>query len=256
MNENKSIFRKNETADLNEKKKLWGLLPLVMSAIFAAMALGVVIYYITGPAEGYFHSDCTDSLLWAEAAVDSGSVFNPYFYYAGMLPFSAQIWLVPLIWIFGVTMKTHVIGMVIFALLFFASIIFFCRSMQWSYSFSFFTAGSIMLMLSSSEKMREIMWEHVIYYSHGLLILFTGMGLMLRMCRSFENGNMKKGYVYAAVFFIFMMFGATNGLQCLAIYTLPMLAAIAAYAVFNSKEKIISEHNFYYLLRNNAKIHP
>lgn len=238
---NNNFFRKY-------KKNLKALLPLALSILFAATALGIVIYYIIGPAEGYFHSDCTDSLLWAEAALDSGSVFNPYFYYAGMLPFSAQVWLVPLIQLFGVTMTAHVIGMVIFALLFFASVIFFCRSMQWSYSFSFFTAGSLMLMLSSSEKMREIMWEHVIYYSLGLLILFTGMGLMLRMCRSFENGNKKKGYAYASVFFIFMLLGATNGLQCLAIYTLPMLAAIAAYAVFNSKEKIISAHNWYYLL--------
>ena len=219
-----------------------------LSLIFAAMALGQVVYYATGPAEGYFHSDCTDSLYWAEAAVDAGAVFNPEYYYAALLPFSAQLWLVPLIHIFGVTMTAHVIGMVIFALLFFASAIFFCRSMEWSYSFSFFTAGALMLMLSSSDKMREIMWGHVIYYSLGLLILFTGMGLMLRMCRSFECGRAKLAWVYAALFFVFMTFAATNGAQCLAIYTLPMFASIAAEAVFNSKEKLISAHNKYYWL--------
>jgi len=217
-----------------------------LSLIFSVMALWQVIYYATGPAEGYFHSDCTDSLYWAEAAVDGGSVFNPDYYYAALLPFSAQVWLVPLIHIFGVTMTTHVIGMVIFALLFFASIIFFCRSMEWSWNFSLFSSGAVMLMLSSSDKMREIMWGHVIYYSLGLLILFTGMGLMLRMCRHFEKGNKKRAWIYTAVFFVFMMFGATNGAQCLAIYTLPMFAAIAAEAVFNSKEKLISNHNKYY----------
>ena len=136
--------------------------------------------------------------------------------------------------------------MVIFALLFFASIIFFCRSMEWSWSFSLFTSGAMILMLSSSDKMREIMWGHVIYYSLGLLILFTGMGLMLRMCRSFRDGKKKSAWIYAAVFFLFMMFGATNGAQCIAIYTLPMLGAIVAEAIFNSKEKLISKHNQHY----------
>jgi len=218
---------------------------LALSIIFAALALWQIIYYTTGPAEGYFHSDCTDSLYWAEAAAESGTVFNPEYYYAALLPFSAQIWLVPLIHIFGVTMTAHVIGMVIFAVLFFAAIIFFCRSMEWSWSFSLFTSGATVLLLSSSDKMREIMWGHVIYYSLGLIILFTGMGLMLRMCRSFKNGKKIRAWIYAALFFLFMMFGATNGSQCIAIYTLPMLGAIVAEAIFNSKEKLISKHNKY-----------
>jgi hypothetical protein len=230
-----------------DKKSASRILLFFASLAFAVVSLSQVIYYITGPAEGYFHSDCADTLYWAEAAFDAGAVFNPNFDYAGLLPFSAQIWLVPLISLFGVTMKTHVIGMVIFALLFFAALIFFCRSMEWSYSFSFFVSGSAMLMLSGSEKLREIMWEHVIYYSLGLLILLTGMGLMLRMCKNFEQGKTKRAWIYAAIFFIFMTLGATNGLQCLAIYTLPMFAAIAAEMTFNSKEKIFSKHNKYYI---------
>lgn len=243
---------KNIFSDIIEifknKKAASRILLFFASLAFAVMSLSQIIYYITGPAEGYFHSDCTDSLYWAEAAVDAGAVFNPDFEYAGLLPFGAQVWLVPLIYIFGVTMTTHVIGMVIFALLFFASIIFFCRSMGWSYSFSLFTAGSMMMMLSGSEKMREIMWEHVIYYSLGIMILLVGMALMLRMCRHFERGDDKRGWIYSAVFLVFMTLGATNGLQCLAIYTLPMFVAVAAEIVFNSKEKILSRHNRYNLL--------
>ncbi|MBQ8448612.1 MAG: hypothetical protein IJX27_06760 [Clostridia bacterium] len=101
-------------------KKNTKLFCFALSALFAIAALAAVIYYIICPAQGYFHSDCTDSLYWAEAAAESGKVFNPDFFYAGLLPFSAQLWLVPLIHIFGVTMAVHTAGMVIFALLFFA----------------------------------------------------------------------------------------------------------------------------------------
>ncbi|MBQ8448610.1 MAG: hypothetical protein IJX27_06750 [Clostridia bacterium] len=236
------------SGDTVKSKKTREILFFALGLLFAAAAFGTVIYYIAGPAQGYFHSDCADSLYWAEAAAESGKVFNPDFFYAALLPFSAQVWLVPLIHIFGVTMAAHTAGMVIFALLFFASVIFFCRSMEWSYSFSFFTAGLVLLLLSSSDKMREIMWGHVIYYSLGLIILFTGMGLMLRTCRHLEKGNRKKGFIYAAVFLVFMTFAATNGTQCVAIYTLPMFASLAAYVVFNNREKLVSAKNGYYLL--------
>ena len=242
----KIFSRVADIACSDKTKRIYRAIPSLLSWLYAIFSLACVLYYTIWPAEGYFHSDCTDSIYWAQASVDGGAVFNPDFVYAAMLPFSASIWLVPLIKIFGVTMTTHVIGMVIFALLFFLSIIFVCRSLEWSWNMTFITTGSVMLLLSSSDKMREIMWGHVIYYSLGLLILFVGMGLLLRMCKSFELGKTRKGYTYAALLFVFMMLGATNGLQCIAIYTLPLIAAIAAEIFFNSKEKIISKHNMFH----------
>ena len=222
-------------------------IPLALCIIFAFLAIAQVIYYTAGPAEGYFHADCTDTIYWAQASVDGGAVFNTDFYYAALLPFGASIWLVPMIHIFGVTMGVHVAGMVIFAILFFASVIFLCRSMEWSWEWSLFTSASVILMLSSSDKMREIMWGHVIYYSLGLLILFVGLGLLFRMCKHFSAGNTRKAWIYAAILFVFMALAATNGMQCLAIYTLPMLAAVCAEIIFNSKQPIVSEHNRYHI---------
>ena len=242
-----NVFSKlSDMAYSDKAKRIYRAIPTGLCWLYAIISLACVLYYTIWPAEGYFHSDCTDTIYWAQASIDGGVVFNPDFVYAALLPFSASIWLIPLIKIFGVTMTTHVIGMVIFALLFFLSIVFVCRSLEWSWNMTFITTGSVMLLLSSSEKMREIMWEHVIYYSLGLLILFVGMGLLLRMCKNFEIGKTSKGYIYAAILFVFMMLGATNGFQCIAIYTLPLIAAIAAEIFFNSKEKIISRHNIFH----------
>ena len=232
---------------LSEKSKaVYKRIPNVLCWLYAILSLAAVLYYTIWPAEGYFHSDCTDTILWAQASVDGGSVFNSDFCYAALLPFSVSVWLVPLIKIFGVTMTTHIIGMVIFAILFFLSIIFVCRSLEWSWNMTLLCAGSVMLLLSSSDKMREIMWGHVIYYSLGLLILFVGLGLLLRMCTNFELEKRRKAYIYALFLFVFMMLGATNGLQCIAIYTLPLIVAIVAEMFFNSRKKLFSEHNIYY----------
>ncbi len=246
MIKTKTFSKLADIAYSEKAKRVYRGIPTVLCWLYAILSLAAVLYYTIWPAEGYFHSDCTDTIYWAQASVDGGAVFNPDFCYAALLPFSASVWLVPLIKIFGVTMTTHIIGMVIFALLFFLSIIFVCRSLEWSWNITLLTSGSVMLLLSSSDKMREIMWGHVIYYSLGLLILFVGLGLLLRMCKSFELGKMGKGYTYAALLFVFMMLGATNGLQCIAIYTLPLIAGIAAEIFFNSKEKLISRHNMFH----------
>ena len=144
------------------------------ACLFMLAALAVVIYFIIGPMEGYIHSDFTDTIYWANASLESGKVFDPEFRYAGLLPFSANLWFIPLIARFGVSMTAQVVGMVIFALVFAASLYFMCRSLEWSRSRSALTVGITALILSLSEKLREIMWGHVIYYSLILVLLFVG----------------------------------------------------------------------------------
>lgn len=215
-----------------------GKIPLAICLIFATLSLAQIIYYTTGPAQGYFHADCTDSIYWAEAAVDGGAVFNPDFYYAALLPFSAQIWLVPLIRIFGVTMTAHVIGMVIFSVLFFASMIFLCRSMQWGWEMSLFTPSVVMLMLSSSDKMREIMWGHVIYYSLILVLLFVGIGLAARLLR-------KRTTALCILTALWAVLSATDGVQIVAMVLLPVAGAIIAERFFDGEKRLTDKCNFY-----------
>ena len=118
-----NVFSKlSDMACSDKAKRIYRAIPTGLCWLYAIISLACVLYYTIWPAEGYFHSDCTDTIYWAQASIDGGTVFNPDFVYAALLPFSASIWLVPLIKIFGVTMTTHVIGMVIFALLFFLSI--------------------------------------------------------------------------------------------------------------------------------------
>ena len=44
------------------------LLVTSLGILAALISLATVIYYIIGPAKGFFHSDCTDTLYWAEAS--------------------------------------------------------------------------------------------------------------------------------------------------------------------------------------------
>jgi len=218
---------------LNEKRKI---VFFVLSAILLLLSTGAVFYFTVFPAAGYFHSDCTDTILWAQASYESGKVFSENFKYAALLPFGASVWLIPLIAAFGMTMNTHIIGMVIFELLFFAAILFLCRALKWNWTWSFFAVSVSALVLSASQKLREIMWQHVIYYSLGLLLLFATLIIIYKIINT-EKTSKKKLWTLYILLFVFIMLSATNGLSSIATSILPAFGGLCAYIVFSPSLK-------------------
>ncbi|MBQ8763976.1 MAG: hypothetical protein IJZ07_07715 [Clostridia bacterium] len=221
-------------------KRLW----LAATALFAAGALATVIYYIVFPSEEFFHADCSDTLLWAQASYDSGTLFNPDFGYAAMLPFGGTMLMIPFIGIFGVSMTTHHIGMVLFTLLFFASAWLLCRSLKFSLPLSFSAVGILSLTLCASAKLREIFYEHVIYYSIGVAIIFVLLSLLIRFKASFsESGSPKK--ILAVVFFtvIFSALSALDGMQIIATGIFPVLFAAVAEIFLEKDRKLLDKEN-------------
>ena len=43
------------------------------------VGISTVLYFIWGPARGEFHSDSTDTIYWAEAAMQGNGLLNPDF---------------------------------------------------------------------------------------------------------------------------------------------------------------------------------
>lgn len=229
-------------------KKHWSS---ALSVVLAILSFGICLYYIVCLSKGDFHSDCTDSLYWANATVESGKIFDENFRYAAMLPFSASLWFIPIIKLFGVTMRAQIIGMSVFLVLFTAAIWFMCRSMNWSVRATCSMISALLLILSGSDKLREIMWGHVIYYSLALLIICVGTGLVFRFEKHFAGlvspVKNKKSIVGAVIFgsLTALLFAgnATNGFQMIAIATVPILAGIFAERFFDGRQKLFSSSN-------------
>ena len=219
--------------------------PAVLCILACAVALSTVIYFITGPAEGYFHADCTDTILWAQSMYESGEVFDESFNYAALLPFGAPLWFIPLIAAFGVSMTAHVAGMVIFALLFLASTILLLRRMKQSYASACGISALLLLLLSSSDKLREIMWNHVIYYSLGLLLYFFLLALTFYAWDALERTEQKPllRYLPLAGLFVLTLCTATNGSQMLVLTVLPVAAAVFLERLFDRETGLLSKRN-------------
>lgn len=225
------------------RKKKW-LSELLLAVPLFLLALGILLYYIIGPSRGFFHSDCADSILWANATVESGKILSEDFHYAALLPFGASLWMVPAVAVFGLSMRAQIFSMSVFAVLFVAVLAFFFRSMRWSWKGTAAAAFAVSMLLSGSEKLREIMWEHTIYYSLGILLMFLLLGLLFRLLRSpFEKGKRAGLVVWSLLFFAVCVGCGTDSFQMLMLTVVPVLGGLALYAVFDGETPLFSKRN-------------
>lgn len=224
-----------------DKKKICKIASIALPLLLILCSFAVVIYYILGPAEGYFHSDCTDTILWAQATYDSGKLISDNFKYAALLPFGGNLLMLPFIPIFGVSMTTHNIGMVLFAVLFFLSLYALARSLGYNLAKTSFIIFAVTMVLSGSDKLREIMWGHIIYYSLGLLFLAFGLYLVNKTpCDRLlfaDKTHRVKDIVLMAGLFVFSALTATNGLQSVVTYILPVVGALILERIFAETEE-------------------
>ena len=224
----KDILKKfRELKKENVKSAIGNSLNIAL-LIIAVLLIG---YYTLFPSRGSFHSDSTDTLMWAEASYESKSLFNPDFYYAGLLPFGTSLIMLAFIPLTGVTMTTHVIGMFCFFLLFTGAFIFMLKQMHWNWSWISIAVFSLLMLCSGSEKLREIFWGHTIYYSLGVLFIFVGLGLVFRLMNLSEipEQNQKTRLhsgINILLIFIWFVLTCSDQIIAITIFALPVIASI------------------------------
>ena len=214
---------------------------LCVSMVFAFLGVFTVLFYIFGPGVGYMHSDCTDTILWAQASYDSGKWISPYFYYAAQLPFGGNLLMLPLIPIFGVSVMTHNLGMTLFLLLFVASIFLACRAAGLSLPYRLDCIGLSLLVISSSEKMWEIFWGHVIYYSLGAMFLFFGFAILISIERRFREGKLTWAPALLALLYFTCI--TLDGSQMMILVTVPLLGGLFLERFFDTESKLNCREN-------------
>ncbi len=220
------------------KTVLW--IPLLLGA-------GCILYYIIGPARGYMTSDCTDSLRWSYATYTSGRLISDEFWYAAILPFGGNLIFLPFIALFGYSMTAQICGLVTYALLLCAALFYLARGLGYGKNAAAGLTSVVVLILSSSPKLREIMWEHIFYYNLGFLFFCFGFGLAVRVIR--DGGVCASGtgktadWVRLGVLLGFSVLAATDGLQTLVCFTVPLLAGIFAERFFDGRETMASRRN-------------
>ncbi len=225
----------------------------ILLLVFAVLLVG---YYTLFPSRGYFHSDTTDTIMWAQASYESGKVFDPDFGYACLLPFGTNLIMQALMPFTGVTMTTHVLGMLCFFLLFAGSLILMLRQMDWKIGWISLTVFSVLMICSGSMKLREIFWGHTIYYSLGVFFIFAGLSMVFRQMNLSERAEnltepeqKKKNQMHLiicmAVIFIWFLLTGSDQITSITIFTLPVMGAVFCERWFDRNAKILSVRNLH-----------
>ena len=251
---NKAVtFTKETVKKIQADKKKRIIATIIITAFILFLGLGTVMYYIAGPSEGYMTADSTDSLEWAEEYRITGELISEEYNYAAILPFGGNQIFLPFLAIFGYSMNAQIGGLLVFAILMCAALVYLGRGLGFGWFTSAGLSSVVMLLLSSSPKLREIMWEHIFYYNLGILFFCFGFGLLIRILRDADKINEdRKVFIKTAVrMCIFMMFcvlASTDGLQALMCLTLPLLASLVLYCVFKKETPIFSKDNKWHII--------
>ena len=246
-----------ETAPPPEKRRLNGqrlskLILFCMSLVLLIGSAAATLYYIVYAGSAEFHADCTDTIMWANASVESGHLYDSEFTYACFLPFSTSTLMIPLIKIFGLCMTAHIGGMLCFFILLTFFMLLMIREITGSTPAGFFGTALFLSITLVTPKLREIFWGHTIYYSLGILFLVIGAFLYSRLLSvgsreiklRKEGRNTKGASLHKLLIFlclcIFMLLTGMDGITGFTLFALPFAGAIFIEQFINKKYSILS----------------
>ena len=198
-----------------------------------ALALFVVIFFIFKRCRAEYNADYTDTLLWANAAVESGHFYNPDYWYAYFLPFSGVPIMIPIVAVFGLTYFSHQLGMTVFALLFGAALFAFMRAMNQNTGESLALSGITMILMCCSQITRMIFYGHIIHYSLAIVFMCVGFCLLKRS-DAFYPGS-KKGRIYTILAAVWCMLCTTNGMATVVLFFIPFAGCLVMERYFDAR---------------------
>ena len=231
-------------AEKNNLKKYVRSIPQCFLAVATLFSVFGVFYYTIGLSKNFVNTDIFDTLLWAKASYESGKIFAPDFCYSAFLPFGGSLLMLPFIKFFGVSFTTHVIGMVLFEIIFLVSFVIFFKKIGFNANWIMFALIANCGLWMCSDKFREMFMEHIIYYSLSALFILIGYTIISSLIENLKSSERKKqSIVLGVAAFVFFTLVATDGFQIVGLATVPVIAAVVCERFFDLKTKLFSKDN-------------
>lgn len=189
-------------------------------------ALGIlaVIFYIFKRCRSEFNADFTDTLLWANASVESGKFYNPDYWYAYFLPFSGIPLMIPIVAVFGLTYFSHQLGMTLFVIIFAISLVLFMKACGCDIAESFGLSGLVLIFMCASTITRMIFYGHIIHYSLAIVFMCFAYSMLKRS--SLFDANASSGRRGTVLLAIFCALCCTNGVATCLLFFIPFAGSL------------------------------
>ncbi|MCR5107825.1 MAG: hypothetical protein K6B28_06645 [Lachnospiraceae bacterium] len=211
------------------KKNIIGTIILLSGLISAS------IYIFIGQRTE-FNADFTDTLIWAFASSESGSIVNPEYNYAYFLPFGGSLLMLPIVKVFGVTYFAHTLGMFVFLLIFTVSLLLFCLSMNFEYEYSSSITGTLLILLLATHETRMIFYGHIIHYSLAMLFSCIAFFLFNKINYDFSSHLDKRQKIYYSILLLWLFLSCFNGESILMLFFFPFVGSIILYRMLDLKK--------------------
>ena len=192
----------------------------------AIFMLGIfaVLFYIYKRCRAEFNADFTDTILWANASVESGKFYNPDYWYAYFLPFSGIPLMIPIVAVFGLTYFSHQLGMTLFVIIFAIALVLFMRACDCNTFETFALSGLVLIFMCASSITRMIFYGHIIHYS--LAIVFMCFAFALTRRSSLWDPSLPKGKTYTIIIAVFAALCCTNGVATCLLFFVPFAGSL------------------------------
>lgn len=217
----------------------WNAAGNVAGALLFLFSFLSIAYLIAFPMRGFYNSDYADTLTWAKASVDAKALFSEDFTYACLLPFGGQLLMMPFVAIFGYSYTAHACGMILFFLLFSLALFAFFRALGAHRFWAGLSLFCVVGPLCSTEKLREVYFGHILYYSLGGLFLLVGLTLVLSLPKDDKSKLPWRLFVFCA----WCVLCSTDGLTSLTLFVLPLCTALVFERLCDKEVKFFSLAN-------------
>ena len=202
----------------------------IAGALPVLLALALVVRFVWSPAFiEEFTSDTADTLLWAQASADAGWVVDRDFSYGYVIPLGGQLLVWPFLGTFGGGVGALRTGMTLFSLLLAGSVFAFFRTAGMRATGAGAASAFVLLALSATMKLREVVYGHVLYYSLSMLALALLFALLPASADDGSRFSVGRwcAWRWAALVAV-LVWTASNGAPCLLFAVLPFVFALAA----------------------------
>ena len=193
----------------------------LVSILVMAAALFTVIHFIWSDLYlAEFDTDNAGTAIWGQMTLDTGRLIDPdYFYYGMLIPVGGNLFFAPFVKAFGMGVTALRAGYTVLAVLFAALLVLALRACLSSWNLAMIGSGLIMIFTTATERLRDIIWAHSVYYGVSaffLLMCIGSLGMYLRGKRGLGG----------VLFFLSVLLCSINGNAILLFTVLPLGAAI------------------------------
>ncbi len=192
--------------------------------VFMLTAIASCFYYIF--TDAYTNSDYVENVIWAQESLDSGRLLNPEFYYGYAMPLGGNVFMLPFVAAFGMTLTANRLGMALFFIFLLFALFSFASAVSKTKAQLYSIVNIILLSMFTA--CGHNLLHHIIYY--GLAFCVT-MG-MLGCCAALLNDVQQHRIKWYVLLAVWSFIGASNGIVSVVLGVLPAVLGIAVFLFF------------------------